>query len=209
MFCSFREEQGLYPALNQAVEATLADPEITHTAFLHSDDCLIPRQFDEYLSHIDSGQCDFFYSDIEYHDIHDRRVRVWNSGQFSMFKLKTGWMPPHTSVVVAKRIYRDFGVYNPAFGTAADYEWIVRVLSSSSPSILYYPQRTLTMLVGGASGATVAARLRANALDGKVWASRSPAQSWLIRLCKPMRKVQQFAAFPRFSRTTGTGRMQT
>jgi len=43
-------------------------------------------------------------------------------------------MPPHTSLVVAKRIYRDFGVYNPAFGTAADYEWIVRVLPSNRAS---------------------------------------------------------------------------
>jgi len=74
-----------------------------------------------------------------------------------MFKLKTGWMPPHTSVVVATRIYRDFGVYDPAFGTAADYEWIVRVLSSQRPlAFPTFPQQTLSMLVGGASGATLA-----------------------------------------------------
>ncbi|TLZ32560.1 MAG: glycosyltransferase, partial [Gammaproteobacteria bacterium] len=113
---------GLYPALNQAVTAALADPEVTHIGFLHSDDRLISTQFDEYLSHIGSSRCDFFYSNIEYHDTRDRRVRVWNAGRFSLFKLKTGWMPPHTSVVVATCIYRDFGVYNPAFGTAADYE---------------------------------------------------------------------------------------
>jgi len=185
---------GLYPALNQAVTAALADPEVTHIGFLHSDDRLVSTQFDEYLSHIDSSRCGFFYSDIEYHDKHDRRVRVWNAGQFSMFKLKTGWMPPHTSVVVAKRIYGDFGVYDPAFGTAADYEWIVRVLSSNNASVSYYPRRTLSMLVGGASGATLAARLRANAMDGKVWAGRSLAQSSLIRVSKPMRKVLQFRA---------------
>ena len=110
---------GLYPALNQAVTAAVADPEVTHIGFLHSDDRLISTQFDEYLSHIDSSRCDFFYSDIEYHDQHDRCFRVWNAGRFSMFKLKTGWMPPHTSVTVAKHICRYFGVYNPEFGTAA------------------------------------------------------------------------------------------
>jgi len=199
---------GLYPALNQAVTAALADPEVTHIGFLHSDDRLISTQFDEYLSHIDSSRCDFFYSDIEYHDKHDRRFRVWNAGRFSMFKLKTGWMPPHTSVVVAKRIYRDFGVYNPAFGTAADYEWIVRVLSSNNASVSYYPQRTLSMLVGGASGATLAARLRANAMDGKAWADRSVAQSSLIRVSKPMRKVLQFSALLLSVRTTEAGRAE-
>ena len=101
---------GLYSALNQAVTAALADPEVTHIGFLHSDDRLISTQFDQYLSHIASSRCDFFYSDIEYHDKDDRRVRVWNAGRCSIFKLKTGWMPPHTSVTVAKHIYRDFGV---------------------------------------------------------------------------------------------------
>jgi glycosyltransferase len=199
---------GLYPALNQAVTTALADPEVTHIGFLHSDDRFISTQFDEYLSHIESSRCDFFYSDIEYHDKHDRRVRLWNAGRFSMFKLKTGWMPPHTSVVVAKRTYRDFGVYDPTFGTAADYDWIVRVLSSNRASVSYFPQRTLSMLVGGASGATLAARLRANAMDGKVWADRSLAQSSLIRVSKPMRKVLQFRAFPHANEATVTANTQ-
>ena len=82
---------GLYTALNQAVTAALADPEVTHIGFLHSDDRLISTQFDQYLSHIASSRCDFFYSDIEYHDKDDRRVRVRNTGRLSMFKLKTGW----------------------------------------------------------------------------------------------------------------------
>jgi glycosyltransferase involved in cell wall biosynthesis len=192
---------GLYPALNQAVTAALADSEVTHIGFLHSDDRFISTQFDEYLSHINSSPCDFFYSDIEYHDKHDRRVRVWNAGRFSILKLKTGWMPPHTSVVVAKRMYRDFGVYNPAFGTAADYEWIVRVLSSNNASVSYYRQRTLSMLVGGASGATLAARLRANAMDGRAWADGSLAQSSLIRVTKPLRKLFQFRVLLQSART--------
>ena len=36
------------------------------------------------------------------------------------------------SVVVAKRIYRNFGVYDLACRAAADHEWIVRVLSSNN-----------------------------------------------------------------------------
>lgn len=195
---------GLFPALNQAVEAALVDPEVTHIGFLHSDDRLIPNAFREYLALIDSSQCDFLYSDIQYHDHQNRCVRVWSAGCFSIFKLKTGWMPPHTSVVVAKRIYRDFGLYDPSFGTAADYEWIVRVLSPNSASIFYYPQRTLTMLVGGASSANIAARLKANAMDGRAWADCSLAQSWLIRLLKPMRKTLQFKAVPQSTRSIET-----
>lgn len=196
---------GLFPALNQAVEAALTDPEVTHIGFLHSDDRLIPNAYREYLARIESSQYEFFYSDIEYHDHKNRRVRVWSAGCFSIFKLKTGWMPPHTSVVVTKRIYRDFGLYDPTFGTAADYEWIVRVLSPNSASIFYHPQRTLTMRVGGASGATVSARIRANVMDGKAWADHSLAQSLVVRFCKPLRKLTQFNVFPQLIRKLDSG----
>ena len=59
------------------------------------------------------------------------------------------------------------------------------------------------MLVGGASGATLAVRLRANATDGKAWADRFLAQSPLIRVSKPMRKVLQFRAFSACQQSNG------
>jgi hypothetical protein len=80
----------IYPALNQAVTAALADSEVTHIGFLYSHDRFISTQLDKYLSHINFSRCDFFFSGIEYHDDRHRRVRVWNAGLFSMFKLKTG-----------------------------------------------------------------------------------------------------------------------
>ena len=114
-----------------------------------------------------------FYSGIEFHDGSGSRVRVWESGEFSRFKLNTGWMPPHTSVIVAKEVYQKLGLYNPDFGTAADYEWVVRVFSKFGEGSRYFPERTLSMLVGGASSSSLKARLRANAMDGRVWADKS------------------------------------
>ena len=58
-------------------------------------------------------------------------------------RLNMGRMPQHTNVMVTKQIHRSFGGHNPAFGTAADCVWIVRVLSSANTSISYCPDRTL------------------------------------------------------------------
>ena len=101
-------------------------------------------------------------------------------------------MPPHTSIVVAKEVYQKLGLYNPDFGTAADYEWVVRVFSEYGHESQYFPERTLSMLVGGASSSSLKARLRANAMDGKVWADKSKMQSMIVRVCKPLRKIGQF-----------------
>lgn len=186
---------GLYQALNEGIQAAVADRDVSYIGMLHSDDLLNPGNFAEYLSKIVSNAADVFYSDIEFHEFSGKVVRVWRSGEFSKFKLKTGWMPPHTSMIVSKRVYEEVGLYNPAFGTAADYEWIVRVLTTNHDSIRYFPKPTVSMLVGGASNTSLKARLRANAMDGKVWASRFRLQSALIRVCKPMRKIGQFVIF--------------
>lgn len=183
---------GLYQALNLGIEAAIADPAIIYIGMLHSDDRLITSAFERYLSVIESESSEVFYSNIEFHDASGTRVRVWDSGKFSRFKLNTGWMPPHTSVVVRKEVYEELGLYNPEFGTAADYEWVVRVFSKHGENSRYFPERTLSMLVGGASSSSLRARLRANAMDGRVWADKSKLQSMVVRVCMPMRKFMQF-----------------
>lgn len=183
---------GLYQALNQGILAAIEDPEISHIGLLHSDDKLIPQGFEKFLSIIAAEKSAVFYSGIEFHNELGKLVRVWESGPFSRLKLNTGWMPPHTGMIVKKEVYRDVGLYDPSFGTSADYEWIVRVLCARPDSLRHVPERTVTMRIGGASSAGVMARLRANAMDGRVWARQSRIQSMLVRVCKPMRKIRQY-----------------
>jgi hypothetical protein len=78
------------PGAEPGGHRSLANPEVTHIGSPHSDNRLTSTPFDQYLSHLESSRCDFFYSDIGYDDKDDRRVRLWNAGLFSMFKLKTG-----------------------------------------------------------------------------------------------------------------------
>jgi len=187
-----QDDAGLYQAINHGIRLAIDDPDVTHIGFLHSDDRLITNVFEKYLSVIETEPSPVFYSGIEFHDASGARIRVWDSGEFSRFKLNTRWMPPHTSVVVKKEVYEELGLYNSDFGTAADYEWVVRVLSKHGENSRYFPERTLSMLVGGASGSSLKARLRANAMDGRVWADKSKLQSMVVRVCKPMRKLGQF-----------------
>lgn len=187
-----QEGTGLYQAINQGISVAIRDKQVTHIGMLHSDDCLLPSSYERYRATFASDSSDFFYSDIQFHNRNDTVVREWHSGEFSKFKLLTGWMPPHTSVVVRKSIYEKFGLYDPSFGTAADYEWIVRVLRSTAIKVRYFPKSTVSMQVGGASGAGIMARIRANSKDGAVWAQHSIFRAAVVRVCKPLRKIGQF-----------------
>jgi len=183
---------GLYQALNQGVRAAIEDPDVTHIGMLHSDDYLMAPAFERYQSFIESASASVFYSGIEFHESSGKSVRIWEPGEFSSFKLNTGWMPPHTSIIVAKEVYQKLGLYDPDFGTAADYEWVVRVFSEYGDESRYFPERTLSMLVGGASSSSLMTRLRANTMDGKVWVDKSKFRSLIVRVCKPLRKIGQF-----------------
>lgn len=186
---------GLYEALNQGVQAALIDSSVTHVGLMHSDDYFLVKHFDEYLQYQSASDAMIFYSDIQFHNNKGRVVRIWKSGTYSKFKLNTGWMPPHTSMIVSREVYEKSGSYNTDFGTAADYEWIVRVLRGGRYSVAYFPKRTVSMRVGGASGASLKSRLAANKMDGRVWREASLFRRFVVRVCKPARKVLQFGAF--------------
>jgi len=183
---------GLYQAINEGLETALRDSDVTHIGLLHSDDRLIAANYCEYLSEINSERLALYYSDIQFHDRDNRVVRRWNAGRYSPWRFRTGWMPPHTGMIVSKSVYDEIGLYDPKFGTAADYEWIIRVLKSERYDVRYFPKLTVSMLIGGASNTTFKARLKANAMDGAAWADESWLQAALIRVCKPMRKIGQF-----------------
>ena len=184
--------RGLYQALNQALQVICEDSSISYIGLLHSDDRVITENYRRYIATIQQTNAEIFYSDIETHDSTGKITRRWIAGRFSSFKLNTGWMPPHTSMIVARSVYQEMGLYDPSFGTAADYEWIVRILSEKNHRISYFPHRTISMRTGGASNASVAARIRANAMDSRVWHKKSRAQAAVIRILKPLRKTGQF-----------------
>ena len=47
-----QKEKGLYQALNEALEWTIADDKVSHVGFLHSDDRLLEAAYRGYLSAI-------------------------------------------------------------------------------------------------------------------------------------------------------------
>lgn len=187
-------DAGLYQALNQGLRVAIDDSRVTHVGLLHSDDLLIAETYCSYLGKAMRSGADVCYSNIEFRDESGNRVRRWNSSEFTLFKLRTGWMPPHTSLIVRKDVYVSSGLFNTGYGTAADYEWIVRVFKNADYRFKFFPLCTLVMLVGGASGESLTTRLLANRNDGKAWAGHSRLQIGIIRVCKPMRKLGQFIA---------------
>ena len=183
---------GLYQALNQGIALAVDDSEVSYIGFLHSDDSLIPAAFSRYIEFIDQIGGDFYFSGVEFRNSGGRIYRRWNPVPYSGFRLRSGWMPPHTTVVVSKSVYKRFGGFDPAYGSAADYEWLVRVLKPGEIDAHCFNERILIMNGGGASSQSLRARLRANTMDGRAWHGSSLLFQMFIRLAKPTRKMGQY-----------------
>ena len=119
-------------------------------------------------------------------------VRYWQAGEFTPGSFYRGWMPPHPTFFVRREVYERYGSFRLDLGSAADYELMLRLLLRERLPAAYIPRVLVAMRTGGASNASLAARLRANRMDRRAWEVNGlTPRPWTIPL-KPLRKLSQW-----------------
>ncbi len=185
-------DNGVYDALNKGI--ALATGEVI--GILHGDDTYADR---EVLSRVErvfeDNRVDSCYGDLVYVDREntERIVRRWHSGDYDVRRFYWGWMPPHPTFFVRRKIYEKFGGYKLSFGTAADYELMLRFLVRHRISSIYIPAILVRMRTGGASNISLMNRLRANRMDRKAWRENGLKPLPFTHILKPLSKVGQYA----------------
>jgi glycosyltransferase involved in cell wall biosynthesis len=155
---------GIYDALNKGIERASGDV----VGFLHADDLFDNR---EVLLRVAEAfadpQVEAVYGDLVYvrHGNVDQVVRYWRAGQFEPSSLRRGWMPPHPTFYVRRRVYQRFGAFDTSYRIAADYESVLRFLGRARIRAAYIPQVLVRMRVGGASNRSLSNILRKSRED--------------------------------------------
>ena len=120
-------DNGIYDAMNKGIKAATGDV----IGILNSDD-FYPNSF--VLSNVaklfQKYSCDAVYGDLVYVKANDinKIKRYWQAGEYSTSKIKNGWMLPHPTFFVKKKIYTRYGLYDTDLKSAADYEMILKLL---------------------------------------------------------------------------------
>ena len=61
-------------------------------------------------------------------------------------------MPPHPALFFRRSLYEKFGVFDTQYRIAADYDFILRVLTQLAPEqVVYIPEVLMRMRTGGVS----------------------------------------------------------
>lgn len=188
--CS-EKDRGIYDAMNKGVKRATGDI----VGILNSDDFYASENvLREVVDTFEQSGCDAVYGDLQYvcKDDVSKVVRYWRSGPYQQGAFKWGWMPPHPSFFVRHTLYDRCGLFNLDMKTAADYELMLRMIHKEGASLQYLPNVLVKMRTGGASNASLASRLKANADDRKAWDVNGLTPYWFTMYLKPIRKITQF-----------------
>lgn len=184
-------DEGIYDAMNKGIRAAGGDV----VGILNADDFYASSHVLRHVVQLlDEKGLDSCYGDLVYVDADEvtKVKRYWRSGDYQPRKFYWGWMPPHPTFFVRREVYLKYGLFNLSFGTAADYELMLRFLLKHRISCGYIPEILVKMRSGGTSNASLKTRLIANWNDRLAWKVNDlKPYPWTLYL-KPLSKVTQY-----------------
>ena len=184
-------DNGIYDAMNKGIQLAKGDV----LGFLNADDFYASGEVIEKVTRMFEDQSvDACYGDLCYVDSANtaKAVRYWRSGPYQPKSFYWGWMPPHPTFFVRRRVYEQYGVFNLDLGSAADYELMLRFMLKYEVKARYIPEVLVKMRVGGVSSRSIKNRLLANRNDRRAWEVNGlHPYPWTL-LLKPIRKIPQW-----------------
>jgi glycosyltransferase involved in cell wall biosynthesis len=184
-------DAGIYDAMNKGIQLATGDV----VGILNADDFYAyPSVISEVAGVLAFGEFDASYGDLEYIDANDATVvrRKWVSGAYKVGAFLNGWMPPHPTFFVRKKVYNAHGLFRLDLGSAADYELMLRFVHRENIRLAYLPKVLVKMRAGGVSNSTLKNRIAANRNDRMAWKINNLEPRFYTLWLKPLRKVIQF-----------------
>ncbi len=182
-------DNGIYDAMNKGL--ALANGEVIGT--LNADDYFAD---DKILSQVatvfEHSGVDALYGDLDYVRPDGKVVRKWRSKAYQSGLFNSGWMPPHPTFYCRRSVFERLGNYDLRYGTAADYELMLRFIHLNNIHIVFLQKTMIKMSIGGVSNSSPGNRIQAWRFDYRAMRNNGVLFPALAILCKPLRKILQY-----------------
>tara|TARA_B110000114_G_C15092499_1_gene399399 strand:- start:129 stop:875 length:747 start_codon:yes stop_codon:yes gene_type:complete len=144
-------DNGMYDAINKGLGLATGDI----VGLMHSDDefynsnviSQIVKEFKK-VTNIEAVYGDGVYVT---NDEKEKLVRNRIGGEFSLKRVKNGWLPLHPTVYIKRATLNKYGFYNLDFKIASDTEFLLRYLYKHKIKTAYLNKYILKMKMGGFS----------------------------------------------------------
>lgn len=186
-------DNGIYDAMNNGLGIYNGDA----VGFLNSNDTFHNAHA---LASIARGlaSADAAFGDIAFvADHHSKKViRTWKAGPYRRGSFRSGWMPPHPTFYVRRDLANRIGGFDVQYGTAGDYDFMLRGLELYARTVQYIPEILVDFQYGGRSTRSFSAYIAGNfnCLKSRRRHLHAPILD-LALIAKPLRKLNQFQLF--------------
>lgn len=183
------KDNGIFDALNKGIKNATGDV----IGILNSDDFFYePQTLSKVAKALKNSGADLVYAKGLFVDQNDLSVvkRMYSSRPFRKSFLTYGWIPLHTTIFVRKEIFDKYGMYNPGFTIASDYEISIRWFQNEDIKKHFLNEWVVKMRLGGLS---TSAKLQLKKSREDLRIIRTYKLNGLFTLaCKIGRKVPQY-----------------
>ncbi len=187
-------DSGIYDGMNKGIRHSTGDVVgILNADDRYADESVL-RDVTEVFADEDVEAC---YGNLVYVNHNDEIVRYWKTGRAGLSKWYWGWMPPHPTFFVRRRIYDEYGGFNLGFPIAADYELMLRLFVRQRINVKYLDRVLVRMALGGASNGSISNIIKANSEVARAWRLNELRGGYLVPFLKPASKIFQFVGRPR------------
>lgn len=184
-----KPDNGIYDAMNKGIALATGDV----VGIVNADDFFADSNVLEDVAKVFAEQnTEILYGDLDYIDSNDKVIRKWRSGKYSKGLFNWGWMPPHPTFYCKRSLFDKLGVYKLEYGSAGDYELMLRFIHLNNIEAYYLNRVLIKMVIGGISNKSLGNRVNAMRFDLKAMKNNKIFLPMVTILFKPLRKVAQF-----------------
>ena len=182
-------DKGIYDAMNKGILLATGDVIgiLNADDFFANNDVLICVA--AAFAHQDT---DILYGNLNYINPKGTIIRNWVSGGYKYGMFNWGWMPPHPTFYCKRSLFDRLGVYDLQYGTAADYELMLRFIHLNKANVYYLNKTMVKMVIGGISNKNYQNRFKAWSGDFKAMRKNGVIFPLFCVIFKPIRKVLQY-----------------
>lgn len=182
-------DKGIYDAMNKGIDMATGDVVgMLNADDFFADNTVIRYVADAFVQH----NPDVVYGDVDYVNNDGRVIRKWRSKQYFTGIFNWGWMPPHPTFYCRREFFEKLGSYSLEFGSAADYELMLRFLHVNNLKARHINKVLVKMNTGGVSNKNISNRLRALFFDFKAMRDHRILIPFVTLVFKPLRKITQY-----------------
>jgi len=186
-----QKDLGIYDAMNKGIAMATGDV----IGVLNADDFFSDEHvLEKIVRTFQTSDCDVVYGDLFYVKRNDtgRVVRKWAGQPYDGRLFSYGWMPAHPTFYARKELFEHYGNYDLSYGSAADYELMLRFMHRHKVKATYLPHVLVQMRMGGVSNRFLTNRFAALKKDYRAMKVHMIHYPWITVMLKPMRKLLQF-----------------